>query len=550
MKPLFTFILLCSTLIGQSQDLDKALITQLNNEIEQHVQGVSPGIAVGIVKEGKIVYEHYLGYANLEHQVKIDKNTRFNIASNAKQFTALCILKLMEQGKLDLEDDIRKYVPNLYPNIQDQISISNLLNHTSGIRDYCDLLALTGKTWWKQFISNRDAMELLEKQRDLNFKPGTEYLYSNSNYIVLAAIVKKITGERFSKFTTTMFQDLNMTNTRFLTNYMAVIPNKARPYGNWNGWRETPVITNVHGDGALFTSLQDQLKWEQIVQMNTGKYLSKKLIKESQNPLKNSIDNNYGYGLEFDVYGGWNRTFHNGATGGYRANFSRFPSEKISFVVMTNNRNVPIDYLVKNLVKLVIGFESPNVKYPANPKKIAPLKNRQELTGIYKNEEGTVIKITLKEDTLYREIYQRNPVKLVSEKQGLFYYETIQDLKINFENIGKANQKFTLYMATQKPDSFYKISNLDMNHFDKKALHGTFLNDETGTEIIIKYKEGNNYALIKNGRERNAELVSSDYLRMMGIYKINVIRDSQQKIIGLNIERDRIKNVIFKKISI
>ena len=282
-------------------------------------------------------------------------------------------------------------------------------------------------------------------------------------------MVKSFTGDDFELFTKEMFEDLDMPNTNFLSNYMAVVQNKARPYGNWNGWKEIPVITNVHGDGALFTTLRDQLKWEQIVQLNDGKYLSKEMIHESQLPLRSSIEDDYGYGLRFDLYGGWDRKYHDGATGGYRASFSRFPSDEVSIVVMSNNRNLAIDNLVKDVVAIVLGMEDNVSDYAGNPDIIEELNDIQELVGIYKEDgtTGTIIKIIEKEGALFRELYQRTPLKLKSEKGGMFNYETIPDLKINFTNIGKTNQKFTLYMATQKPSTYDKISDLDMNGFDR-----------------------------------------------------------------------------------
>ena len=219
---LLPLLFLLLTLQLQAQKINP---TQIDKLVNSNLEGIMPGLAVGIVKDGQIVYEQYLGYANLEHEVKIDERTRFNIASNAKQFTALCILKLIEQGKINLDDDFRKYLPNVHSNIQDKITISHLITHTSGIRDYCDLLGLQGKTWWKHFIDNGDAIELLEAQRDLNFKPGTEYLYSNSNYILLAEIVKEVTRQDFSDFAKTLFEDLEMPNTNFHTLYGEVTPN-------------------------------------------------------------------------------------------------------------------------------------------------------------------------------------------------------------------------------------------------------------------------------------------------------------------------------------
>lgn len=543
------FTLVVFRVLSQSTPLfDGAAITKI---LYQHANDDSPGMAVGVVKDGEIIYEHYLGYANMEHKVKVNDSTRFNIASNAKQFTALCILKLINEGKIHLNDDFRLYLPDFYKSIEDEITISNLLTHTSGIRDYCDLYALKGKTWWKQFMDNADAIELLQSQKDLNFNPGTEYLYSNSNYILLTEIIKKVTDQNFSDYAKTMFEELDMANTHFLTNYMSIIPHKARPYGNWNGWQEEPTITEVHGDGALFTTLADQLKWEQIIQINSGEYYSQNLINESQSPLESSIDNSYGYGLEFDIKKGFNYTFHNGSTAAYNATFLRFPAKSISLVVMSNNRSVPSNYLAWQIATLVLGFESEEEDgkiYQSNPDKIEKLNELQDVLGVYKNEseDGKVISITEKDGALYREIYQRDPAKLVNKKDGLFEYEEIKGLKMNFTNIGKTEQNFTLYKSSQKPSIYYKKPNLNS---EKNELDGRFYNDETNTAIILKFVEGNTYTLTKNGKERQAKLILKDYLRMMSSYKIKVIRDKENNVTGLNVENNGIKNVMFVKIG-
>jgi len=546
MKQLLILIFILLNIKAQSQDLPEELTIKIDTLIEEYIEGVSPGMAVGIIKDQEIVYQIYIGYSNLENQIEINENTRFNIASNAKQFTALCILKLIEQDKINLEDDIRTYLPDLYKNIEDKITISNLLTHTSGIRDYCDLMALQGKTWWKLFIDNNDAIELIKHQTDLNFRPGTDYLYSNSNYILLTEIIKKITGQNFSAYAKSIFTEIEMPNTSFSTNYMSIIPNKARPYGHWGSWREYPTVTEVHGDGALYTTLTDQLKWEQLIQKNDGKSISKQIIEKSQNP----ISNNQGYGVMFDSYKGLEYAYHNGNTGAYNATFLRFPSKNLSIVVMSNNGNVPTNYLAKQLVGILLGIEerqTNSLVYPANPKKIEKLRDLNRITGIYKNEDGSIIRITEKDGSFYRELYKKDPVKLIHEKGGLFHYETIKDLKINFEHIGTKEEQFTLYMSSQSPSTYNKISTIDMNDINEVELNGRYINDETGTEIILEHKEGNYYALTKNGRERDAVLVSPDYLRMMDVYKIEIIRSESNEVIGLKVDRGRIKNVIFQK---
>ncbi|MDC8004206.1 serine hydrolase [Aureisphaera galaxeae] len=533
-------ILLLATAKMFSQSIGEVKKEALSQILYQHANDDSPGLAVGVVKNSEIAYENYVGFANLEHKIKVAKDTRFNIASNAKQFTALCVLKLVEEGKIRLEDDIRKYLPDLYKNIEDSITISDLIAHTSGIRDVYELWALKGKTWWQLFIDNGDAMELLTSQTALNFKPGTEYLYSNSNYILLTEIIKKVTGEKFSDVTKSMFQELGMPNSGFLTNYMAVIPNKAQPYGNWNGWKEYPAITELHGDGALYTTLADQLKWEQIVQRNDGSYYSSKLIDQSQTLIANA----YGYGLMFDSSADLDYTYHDGNTGAYNATFLRFPSEKMSVVVMSNNGSVPTNYLAWQITNLIL--EKDDAVYPGTPDIIEKLKRIENVLGNYQNEDGTIIKIMEKDGSLYRELYQRDPVKLIQEKEGLFQYETFQDLKMNFTNIGESKQQFTLYLSSQKPSTYYKIGDSDLRSFDKNALNGSFYNDETDTKVSIKFMNDTTYFVTKNGKERKAELILEDYLRMNS-YEIKIIRDAQGNVVGLNVNNGRVQNVLFTK---
>ncbi len=546
---LLALLLLSSTSLF-SQSTLAVNSEEITGILYQHAADDTPGMAVGIVKDGKVVYEQYLGYANLEFEVKIDSRTRFNIASNAKQFTALCILKLAEEGKLSLEDDFRNYLPGLYVDIEDKITLSNLIAHTSGIRDIGHLWGLQGKSWWKLFVDNGDAIELLQAQKDLNFKPGSDYLYSNSNYVLLAEVVKVVTGQEFSEYAKAMFEDLGMTSTQFRSDYAAIIPNKARPYRYWGAWKEDPSITDIHGDGGLFTTLADQLKWEQLIQLNDGSHLSQRLINQSQSPLENS----YGFGLMFDRYKGLDHRYHNGSTGAYNATFLRFPAHHMSIVIITNNQSVPTNYVawqiaLQLLEEKVEDEGEENRVYAANPDRIEEVESIRDLLGNYRNEEGTVIRITEKDGTLYREMYQQDPVALISEEGGLFEYgeERFQGLKMNFTNIGKADQEFTLYRSSLQPATYRKVSDLNFNGFEKRELNGRFFNDETDTEIILKFVEGDTYSLTKNGRERQAKLILGDYLRMMDSYEIRVIRDEDNQVVGLKVDNDRIRKVKFKR---
>ncbi|MBX2828065.1 MAG: beta-lactamase family protein [Flavobacteriaceae bacterium] len=539
---IFLVILLIATAKVHAQAIGASEKETIQNILKEYKDGNAPGVAVGIVKNGAIVFEDFIGNANLDNATKINRDTRFNIASNAKQFTAFCILKLSEEGSLSLKDDIRKYLPELYKNIEDPITVADLLAHTSGIRDVYALWSLKGLTWWQLFIGNNDAMDLIKSQNALNFKPGTDYVYSNSNYILLTEIIKKVTGEEFSDYAKSTFVNLGMPNTEFLTNYMAVIPNKARPYGNWGSWIEYPMITEIHGDGALFTSLGDQLKWEQILQHNDGQHNSEKLINQSQAPL--AFD--YGYGLMFGNSEGLKYTYHDGNTGAYNATFLRFPSEKTAVVVMSNNANISTNNLAWQMAQLVLNRKDNPTAYPGNPDKIEDLTSLQEVLGNYRNEQGTIIRITEIDGSIYREMYQRDPVKLINEEGALFEYETIEGLKMNFTNIGTSDQRFTLYLSSQRPNTFYKIGNSNLGNYDKNALNGSFYNNETDTKFQIKYIDNATYSIQASGWEGKAELILKDYLRFDS-YEIDVLRDQENKVVGLRVHNNRLRNVIFNR---
>jgi CubicO group peptidase (beta-lactamase class C family) len=166
-------ILSYSTVLGQTS-LSAKQIELLDSIATQDVPKNAPGIATAIIQDGKVIYEKYAGYADLKENTLIKNSTRFNIASNGKQFTALAVLTLIEKDNLKLSDDIRKWFPTLFPNIKENITVQSLLNHTSGIRDCYDLWSLQGYTWWEKSFNNNDVLALIEKQSDLNFQPDTK----------------------------------------------------------------------------------------------------------------------------------------------------------------------------------------------------------------------------------------------------------------------------------------------------------------------------------------------------------------------------------------
>ena len=331
----------------------------------------SPGVAVGIVQNGKIIYENYAGLADLETEVPIDGNTRFNIASNAKQFTAICVLQLAEQGLLSLSDDIRKYLPELYQDIKDPITITHLINHSSGIREVGRLWSLQGITWWKQTLTNTDAFQLLQQQKSLNFRPGSRHLYCNSNYLLLTEIITRVSKVSFLEFSNRLFAELGMNETAFLADHTLTVPNLAKPYFNFDTWKGYEWLSDLHGDGALFSSLSDQLKWEAIVQNRESKGLSTDLLAKSQQSIAGSSIATYGFGLELEDVRGLPCRLHHGSTGAWKASTVRLPTENLSVVVLTNSGASWPPSLVLQCAEVILGTDKfPATSFPLQPEKI------------------------------------------------------------------------------------------------------------------------------------------------------------------------------------
>ena len=325
---------------------------EIDSIINKSVEKDHPGLGVGIVKNGEVIYEKYRGLSNLQHQIPFNKKTRSNIASTAKQFTAIMILDLSLKGKISLDEDIREYFPNLYKTVSDKIRIRHLINHTSGIHEYVNLISHKNKVWWKQVgLDNDKIIELLEEQNELEFSPGTKYNYSNSNYNVLAKLIEKVSGEKFTEYSKNFFIDLNMVETSFVERYMGVIPNRANPYSDWGRgeWWETPTVTKTSGEGFLYTTLRDQLIFEKKLQNSNSD-----LFIKSQKPIPGSEIKTYGFGLKLFSRLGRKAIHHDGVTFGFHSQTLRFPEEKLTVFILSNNGNIRSDLMANEIANLFL----------------------------------------------------------------------------------------------------------------------------------------------------------------------------------------------------
>lgn len=545
MKTIVTFLTLIFSLsmLAQSEQFRK-----IDSIIASKVGEDTPGIAVGVVKDGKIMYEKYAGLSNLPHQIKFDEKTRSNIASTAKQFTALMILQLSIENKLKLEDDIRTYLPSLYPNIKEAIKIRHVINHTSGIREYIGLLDIQGKSWWTEVgLRNREVIKLLEKQEDLAFKPGTQYSYSNSGYIILTKIIEKVTGEKFTKYSKKFFEELGMNDTGFPKGYMGVIPHRADPYSDWGSgeWFQSPVVTRVAGDGYLFTTLRDQLKYEIAVQ--NAKSHNDVLLIRSQQAIPNSEIKTYGYGLRlFNWYWG-ERTavHHDGGTNGYNSQTVRFTDDNLTVFVMSNHGNIASDDVANAVANVMLPKleKKKDLSYDSRFYNKKDFAKASQILGQYISSQGTLIRIEEKDGKTYYKRGGNVMIELIKENDHTYYPYYDQKAKFVFYN-----NEIIFFKPSKDATVYQRSTELPASAMDLEAFVGQYESSELDMSFELKFTKENEFKINFSNRdkERNVTALNrNELLSRNFIFKVQ--RDAFDRPTDLLVSLGRATNIRFRK---
>lgn len=323
--------------LGASGPQDKTAAA-VDEVFADYTKAGSPGCAVAVYRDGRISYTKGYGLANIEEDVPITPQTVFDIGSTSKQFTAASILLLEKDGKLSINDEVRKYIPEL-PDYGQKISILNLLNHTSGLRDYLTLMELAGINT-DSVTTDEDALQIIARQKALNFAPGSDWLYSNTGYFLLSIIVKRVSGKTLREFAAeNIFSPLGMTHTQYRDDHAALIANRALAYDpreNKGGYTLDVSYFEQTGDGAVHTSVEDLLKWD--ANFYSGHVGGKDFLAEIQErgKLNGGKVLDYAKGLFIADYRGMHTVSHGGAWGGYRAELLRFPEQHFSVACLCN----------------------------------------------------------------------------------------------------------------------------------------------------------------------------------------------------------------------
>lgn len=522
-----------------------------------------PGCGVGVIKDGKLIYKRAFGMANLDYDVPNTTLTLFNLASASKPFTAMSIALLAQQGKLSLDDDIRKYVPEL-PKYDETITIRHLLHHTSGIREYQALIFFGGISP-DNALNDKTILNMLARQKNISFKPGAKHQYSNSNYHLLGIIVGRVSGKSLRIFAEeNIFKPLGMKNTRFFDNRNEVVKNRASGYmvGSDKKIRARASLFDLVGGGGVLTTIEDLYLWDQ--NFYEPKVGNKELIELLTTPgiLNGGEKLDYAFGLWRNKYKGLSVIKHSGNMSGYRAQIISFPEQKFTVIALSNNSAIFPSVIVEKLADIYLeGQLKPAVPSQKTVAETLPpaisLSEKEALryAGIYANQEtGKVFKLSFKDGKLINSGLFGNeiPVMPISEKRLLLVESTnVTELNPVFNTSGTISE-IKILTKSGKPDIFVPVKPPFDSPQQLSEYAGIYYSDEFNADYKILLKGNNLVFQIGENFEAPLTAAYADFFTTAG-GQINLVfsRDDKGKITGFmfnsEIDERDVKEIAFKR---
>lgn len=502
-----------------------------------------PGCQVSVLKGGKIYYSKAFGLADLERNVPLTTSALIEAGSVSKQFTAAAILLLEQEGKLSLNDDVRKYVSEL-PDYGNPIRIKDLLHHTSGLKDWGSLFALTGWGRGSKFYTNEDALDIIARQKSLNNKPGDEFVYSNSNYVLCAIIVQRLSGLSLAEYTQKyIFEPAGMQNTQWRDDPNRIVNNRAIAYA----FSDKKYVTDmpneyVYGAGGLLTTTEDLLKWSAFYQsgkMGTSSLFARQIETEKCN---NGEKNTYAAGLNIDEVLGQKSINHTGATAGYRAILETFPDLKLTIAVLSNNSRFSLVSAEDQVRKLFIGNKSKK-ETERRPEKTVVLNSEtlEKVAGFYRfDSDGQTFHLVVKDKSLQL-LEQKQPLQSYSATRFAYDYGEF--------NIEGDKGMFLVY-PTNVLMPFSRATDFKADPKELDVYQGKFFSTETNSNMLISKKNDKLECRLSPNAVYAMTVSDKDKFKTEDLgATLQFLRDASGHIAGIKVSVDRAKNLLFTKTS-
>ncbi len=512
----------------------------------------TPGCAVAVVQKGKIIHKRGYGMANLEHSIPITPQSVFYIGSVSKQFVAICIAQLVKEGRLSLDDNISKHVPEM-PDYGDPITVRHLIHHTSGLRDYLTLLNIAGIDFGTFHMD--DVLELISRQKELNFKPGEEFLYSNSGYFLLAVIVERVSGLSLREYAQrNIFKNLGMKYSHFHDDYTTIIKNRASGYfpGDKGEFKNFISTFDCVGSGGLFTSVEDLILWDQnFYHYKVG---GKDVIDlmHVRGKLNNGKELDYAFALNRGQYKGLETVSHGGALGGYRSYLLRFPGQEFSVIILSNLSIFNPGKLAYQVADIYLSgrFKQEAEVRPGGEIQFIdlPTKMLKEKVGFYMDRNtGAIREIHLKGGSLVLEVFGQR-FRLAAVSESVFRIREEPDrMVIEFEEQSKGKPMLLHILAEGlKYETYEAVHPIAPLSKQLKGYTGDYESQELQVTFRLAVREGKLYFIHKSAPLQPLRFMVKDQFAVENL-QIRFIRDEEGSVVGFKLDAGRVKNLHFDR---
>jgi CubicO group peptidase (beta-lactamase class C family) len=499
----------------------------------------TPGCAVSIIRNGALEFARGYGMADLEHGVPITPGTPFYMASVSKQFTAGAINLLVAEGKLSLDDDVRKFVPEV-PRYERPITLRHLLHHTSGLRDYLSLFGLAGLGDFP--ITNADFLQTLGRQRALNFSTGDYYSYTNSGYVLLSIVVERVTGKSLRAFAQErMFEPLGMSSTVFRDRNAMLIRGRAVAYSqSAGGWIHAVPHFDVVGDGGLFSTVEDLASWErQLMEPRFGGAAWLALM-DTRGRLTDGTILTYGAGVIHGTYRGETTVEHGGGFGGYSTYLLRFPRLRLSVAVLCNGGSAA-GPLAQRVASLYLGTDSASVAQASTAAVSLTAEEMASYTGMFFNDRSVLLReIVVADGKLHYSRGASNRSELVPLGGSRFQIAG-QPLVVSFSG----RDTFKVEGGTGgTPTLFRRVS---AGKRELRGYEGSYASSDLESRWTVQVADS---GLVLNRRRGNAVRIDrafDDAFRNAAVF-VRFRRDAKQKVVAMEVSAgERARHVRFDR---
>lgn len=541
-------------MIGYAQKLDTLAI---DNIFASWNQPETPGCALGIVKDGALIYSKGFGLADLEHNLPIHSSSVFYIGSVSKQFVTFCILLLEEMGKLNLDAEIQTYLPD-FPRYQAPLTIRHFIHHTSGVRDFITLMGLKGRNYLDK-LNEKEVYALIKRQESLNFTPGERYLYSNSCYFMLAMIVQKVSGQSIRNFAQEhIFGPLGMESTLFYDDNRDLIKRKAFSYQpNGAGFDNLIMRFDLVGSGGIYSSVEDLLLWDENFYNNKlgrgGQAIVEKMHEEGL--LNNGESSGYAYALINGNYKGLRTVSHGGALAGYRSQLMRFPDKRTSIIILANRADANptnkayqvADILFKGELQEKVESEDLPTEYLEELVDIYSV-GVETFTGLYEIDPGFEMEVTYERDTLFAiQKWNSYRVSLFPADDTKFKTPVDPSLQFGFTQIKDEKSQVLYRIKNGYPTKAIRKDAIDPNEVDLEWYTGSYFSPELGTTYQITIQEEKLNVNIEHRDQFTLEISNTDQFTYNGA--LVDFHRSNGKITGFELDAGRVQNLKFEKVK-